>query len=187
MQGIKLFPNRGGHRASLCLTRLTNHPDIPKQQLPAITSSRTHVPISRTPISSSALDRGQISAPGCSRARLLPSRSRDGKEHPRARRAPLPCRRDGSSLDACNGGRSLPGRNPGEQQRLLPSCASCQATQKKNKNILIPYWLKAALGRPHHQWVTGRDRAGQTSFAGSSYASLHPAFSGGLFPPHSSS
>lgn len=59
----------------LCLTRLTNHPDIPKQQLPAITSSRTHVPISCTPISSLALDLGQISALGCSRARLLHPRS----------------------------------------------------------------------------------------------------------------
>lgn len=79
------FPNQGEHRASLlllCLTRLTNHPHIPKQQLPAITSRRTHVPISCTPISSSALDLGQISAPGCSRAGLLPPRS--WKEHPLA-------------------------------------------------------------------------------------------------------
>lgn len=111
------FPNQGEHRASLsllCLTRLTNHPDIPKQQFPAITNSRTHVPISCMLISSSVLDLGQISAPGCSRVRLLPLEILEtGRSIPwlQARRALLPCRRRTqgqqlaapSSLDACTG------------------------------------------------------------------------------------
>lgn len=50
-------------------------PRHPQQQLPAITSSRTHVPIRCTPISSLVLDLGQISALGCSRARMLHPRS----------------------------------------------------------------------------------------------------------------
>lgn len=105
-------PDQLEHRASLlliCLTRLTNHPDIPKQQLPAITSSRTHVPISCTPISSLALDLGQISALGCSRARCFIQDPGNWMEHPLAagqEGSPLPVlfcthplllHRDGSS------------------------------------------------------------------------------------------
>lgn len=139
------LPESGGeHRASLlllCLSRLTNHPDIPKQQLPAIRSSRTHVPISCAPISSSALDLGQTSAPGCSRARLLPPRSQ------RWAGASPGCGPGGLSSPAAGGRRDPAPWMPAlgweisvrekpevwwtrEQQRLLPSCASCQATKK---------------------------------------------------------
>lgn len=76
----------------ICLTRLTNHPDIPKQQLPAITSNRTHVPISCTAISSLALDLGQISALGCSRARCSIQDPGNWMEHP------LAVGQEGSSL-----------------------------------------------------------------------------------------
>lgn len=148
-------PDQLEHRASLlliCLTRLTNHPDIPKQQLPAITSSRTHVPISCTAISSLALDLGQISALGCSRARCSIQDPGNCMEHPLAAGqdgSPLPvlfCTYSSLPFASIQGWQLLPPQVPvlggrsqsetgthvytGEQQCLFPSNTSCQAAKR---------------------------------------------------------
>lgn len=128
-------------------------PRQPYQQLPAITSSRTHVPISCTPISSLVLDLGQISALGYSRARMPHPRSwkLDGTSpgcRPRGLSSPpLPhlsfsslCFYTGTaaptSPGACAGWEtSARDKNiclvyTGEQQCLFPSYTSCQAAKR---------------------------------------------------------
>lgn len=196
------FPNEGEHRASLLLLRLprlTNHPDVPKQQLPAITSSRTHVPISCTPISSSVLDLGQISALGCSRVRLLPLRSwrLEGASpgcRPGGLGSPLPlllpllpaaggCR-DSSSQHRAPwilpwvgdlSQRETPGAaNTGEQQHLLLSYASCQAIKIKSLNSVLAEGSVRGMGDLVTTGSLRKARPGSSAWF--SDISLHPVF-----------
>lgn len=175
-------PDQLEHRASLllfCLTRLTNHPDIPKQQLPAITSSRTHVPITCTPISSLALDLGQISALGCSRARLLHPRSwrldrTSPGCRPRGLSSPSPCPHlSFSSLASTQGQQLLPPQTPVLGRRSQPetqtrewctqesSNASSHPTQAarlpKSLNSITPEGSTWDLGE---LWDSERDQVG---------------------------
>ena len=89
----------GEHRASLsllCPTRLTDHPDVPGQQLPAITRSRTRVPISRAPISSPGPRAGPDRSPGVQQSPAASSAAlENGRSipEPRASSVVLPCRR----------------------------------------------------------------------------------------------
>lgn len=127
----------------LCPSRLTNHPDIAGQQLPAIRSSRTHVPISRTPISSPALDPDQTPAAsselrGAARSILWA----------RARRALLPAAGGHPArsswalhwLGEAGEKQGTPGGASTAQQWLLPPRAGLQATKTS-----LWYRLRAAV------------------------------------------